>query len=49
MKDRARSRIPTQSVFYRRVLPAVVIGLALLTLVLIAVAVGVLAGWIPWT
>jgi hypothetical protein len=47
--ERGRSRIPADSVLYRRVLPAVLVVLALLTLALIVIAAGVLLRLIPWT
>ena len=43
-----RSRIPSGSVFYRRVLPMFLIAMGVLTLALILVAAGVLLGVVPW-
>lgn len=41
-------KIPERSVFYDRVLPALLIALAVLTVVLVLFAIGVLAGVVPW-
>ncbi len=42
------SRMPEDSVFYDKVLPVLFVILGVIMLVLIAFAVGVLAGIIPW-
>jgi len=43
-----RSRIPAGSVFYTRVVPAVLIGLGILTAVLIVLAAGIALGIVPY-
>jgi len=43
-----RSRIPAGSVFYSKIVPAVLIGLGILTVVLIIVAVGILLRIVPY-
>src|SRR4030067_717555 len=48
-EERGLSRIPARSFLYRRVLPVLLAGMAVLTLILIGVALAVLLGWIPWT
>lgn len=42
------SRIPEDSVFYTRLIPALLIGLGVLMVVLILFAAGVLVGWIQF-
>ena len=42
------SRIPAGSVFYSKIVPAVLIGLGILTVVLIIVAVGILLRIVPY-
>ena len=49
MDDQSRWRIPARSILFQRLLPAALVGMAVLTLALILVALGVLLGWIPWT
>ncbi len=44
----ARSRIPADSVFYSKVIPAILLALALATVVFILIAAGVLLGWVPF-
>lgn len=41
-------KMPEQSVFYDKVLPALFIGLAVIMGVLILFAIGVLTGVVPW-
>src|SRR3990170_1063107 len=48
-EERGRSRIPARSLLYRWVVPALLVGMAALTLILIGVALAVLLGWIPWS
>lgn len=45
---KSSSRMPEDSVFYDKVLPALFVVLGVVMIVLIAFAVGVLAGIIPW-
>ncbi len=40
--------MPTNSTFYDKVIPILLIGLALVTVVCIAIAVGVLLGFVPF-
>ena len=47
-KPDGTSRIPSGSVFYRRVLPVFLVVMGVLTLGLILVAAGVLLGFVPW-
>lgn len=42
------SRIPEGSMFYERLLPWILIGLGVITLLLILVAAGVLLGIVPY-
>lgn len=42
------ARAPADSVLFRRLLPALLIGMAVLTAVLIVVAAGVLLGFVPF-
>jgi hypothetical protein len=50
MDDRKNkpSRVPENSSFYNRVLPVVLIALAVVMVVLIVVALGVLLGYTPY-
>lgn len=45
---RGKSRVPEDSVFYNRVVPILLAGMAVLTIVLILVAAGVLLGFVPF-
>ncbi len=45
---RDRSRMPRDSLFYERMVPLILIGLGLVTLLLILVALGVLLGLVPF-
>lgn len=45
---RGKSRVPEDSVFYNRVVPILLAGMAVLTVVLILVAAGVLLGFVPF-
>jgi hypothetical protein len=40
--------VPEDSVFYNRVVPILLAGMAVLTIVLILVAAGVLLGFVPF-
>jgi hypothetical protein len=40
--------MPEKSVFYDRILPALLVVLAVVMLLLISFAIGVLVGLIPW-
>jgi hypothetical protein len=42
------SRIPAGSIFYTRILPVVLVALAVVTLALIVVAAGVVLGIVPY-
>jgi hypothetical protein len=42
------SRVPMDSKFYHRVLPVLLIGMAVVMVVLIVVALGVLLGFTPY-
>jgi hypothetical protein len=41
-------KMPENSVFYEKVLPVLFVGLAVVMVLLIAFAVGVLTGIVPW-
>jgi hypothetical protein len=43
-----KSRIPANSVFYNRVIPILLIGMAIATAVFILIAAGVLLGLVPY-
>lgn len=43
-----QSRMPSDSFFYERVIPAILIGLGVITLLLILVAAGIVVGVIPF-
>lgn len=43
-----QSRIPANSFFYERVIPAILLGLGVITVLLILVAVGIVLGMIPF-
>jgi hypothetical protein len=43
-----KSRIPEKSTFYTKVVPALLIGMALLMIALILIAAGVLTGLVPY-
>ena len=47
-KSKAQTRIPEGSVFYDRIIPALLIGMALIMGVLILIAAGVLLGIVPF-
>jgi len=40
--------MPTRSVFYEKVIPLLLIGMAIVTVVFILIAVGVLLGFVPY-
>jgi len=42
------SHMPTRSVFYEKVIPLLLIGMAIVTVVFILIAVGVLLGFVPY-
>ncbi|MFQ6057742.1 MAG: hypothetical protein ACE5MB_02525 [Anaerolineae bacterium] len=46
-ETRGLNRIPSGSLFYEKVVPAILIVLAIITALLILVAIGVLLGLIP--
>jgi hypothetical protein len=48
LADLKTHKMPEQSVFYDKVLPALFIGLAVIMGVLILFAIGVLTGIVPW-
>lgn len=43
-----QNRMPANSVFYNRVIPVILVGLAVFTILFIAVAAGVLLGVVPF-
>jgi hypothetical protein len=45
---RGKSHIPENSVFYEKVVPALLIGLLIIMVILILVAAGVLLGIVPY-
>lgn len=45
---RDKSRIPQNSLFYEKVIPILLIAMAVLTAVFIVVAAGVLLGFVPF-
>jgi hypothetical protein len=45
---RPKAHIPAQSVFYDKVIPALLIGMALATAIFIVIAAGVLLGFVPF-
>ena len=40
--------MPTQSIFYEKVIPLLLIGMAVVTVIFILIAVGVLLGVVPY-
>jgi hypothetical protein len=47
-KRRAPSRIPEKSIFYSKVVPILLLGMAIVMIVLILIAFGVLTGLVPF-
>ncbi len=45
---RGRSHMPTDSVFFERVIPLVLAGMGIVALALILIAAGVLLGFVPF-
>ena len=45
--DQSQSHMPEDSVFYEKVVPAILIGLGIVMIVLVLVAIGILTGLIP--
>ena len=43
-----KSRMPEDSVFYEKVIPALLIGMAIITVVFILIALGILFGLVPY-
>jgi hypothetical protein len=43
-----KSRLPANSVFYNRVIPLLLIGMAVVTVIFILIAAGVLLGLVPY-
>ena len=43
-----KSRMPAHSTFYDKVVPLLLLGMAVLTVVFIAIAAGVLLGLVPY-
>ena len=48
-KARDRSHMPTDSVFYEKIIPVLLIVMAVLTVAFVLFAAGVLLGFIPFT
>lgn len=46
--DKGKSRIPEKSTLYSKVVPALLVGMAILMTILILVAAGILTGLIPY-
>ena len=44
----SQSHMPAQSVFYDKIVPLLLAGMAILTIVVIVVAVGILVGVVPY-
>ena len=40
--------MPTQSVFYEKVVPLLLIGMAIVTVIFILIAAGILLGFVPY-
>ena len=45
---RTKSRIPPNSVFFEKIIPALLIGMAILTVIFVLIALGVLLGLVPY-
>jgi hypothetical protein len=47
-EQKSTSRIDSDSIFYNRVVPALLVGLGIVMLMLIIFAIGVLLGFVPY-
>jgi hypothetical protein len=45
---RGKSRVPTGSAFYDKIIPLLLVGMAVVTVIFILFAVGVLLGLVPY-
>ena len=46
--DQNKSRMPDDSVFYEKVIPALLIGMAIITVVFILIALDIMLGLVPY-
>jgi len=44
----SQSHMPAQSIFYEKIVPLLLAGMAILTVVFIVIAAGILLGFIPY-